>query len=305
MLISHVGKPNPVRRITSLGTLSERQILDFYRLIMHNVSRIGTYQTGNKMTRECIIYAIVHLASGRRYVGSTIDRKARWSEHKTNLKFKRHHCTYLQNAWNKYGADAFEFRTLEVIKDHDKESRLRAELGHIMDAPYYNCRIAGISFTNFENGPLTREKISRTLSSKLKTDELYRYMLSQRGAELAEMARTPEARAKMSKQATSLWKNKAHRARVSKKLAVHWDKPGAREKHSELTKLHRGTPEARLQNSDRAKRRWADPASKMHTRKQTRWADPKAREIQGAKMKVIHAARRAAKRVAKQKSLFD
>lgn len=59
------------------------------------------------------IYAIIHLPSGKRYIGSSRNLRDRWRSHLKALKAGKHHCAYLQNAWNKYGADQFEFQILE------------------------------------------------------------------------------------------------------------------------------------------------------------------------------------------------
>ncbi len=59
------------------------------------------------------IYAITHLASGRRYIGSAKNFGGRWSLHRTDLAKGTHHSRYLQRAWDKYGPDAFRFEVLE------------------------------------------------------------------------------------------------------------------------------------------------------------------------------------------------
>lgn len=63
------------------------------------------------------LYAIVHVPTNRAYVGSSIDIKRRMKEHMTDLRKSRHHCTHLQNAWNKYGADQFVIKTPTVVDD--------------------------------------------------------------------------------------------------------------------------------------------------------------------------------------------
>lgn len=55
------------------------------------------------------VYAIVHLASGKLYVGSAVNIARRWSIHCLHLSRNTHHSRRLQNAWNKHGKDAFVF----------------------------------------------------------------------------------------------------------------------------------------------------------------------------------------------------
>lgn len=61
------------------------------------------------------VYAIVHLASGKRYVGSASKSfRLRLAVHMSELRKFKHHSSTLQRAWSKYGDDAFEFRIVEL-----------------------------------------------------------------------------------------------------------------------------------------------------------------------------------------------
>jgi group I intron endonuclease len=59
------------------------------------------------------IYVITCTANGRIYIGSTVNFRHRWSEHRRYLKGGYHKNALLQAAWNKYGQDAFAFEVLE------------------------------------------------------------------------------------------------------------------------------------------------------------------------------------------------
>lgn len=47
------------------------------------------------------------------YIGQSSDIYWRWMHHKSDLNHNRHHNNYLQNAWNKYGEEVFDFYILE------------------------------------------------------------------------------------------------------------------------------------------------------------------------------------------------
>lgn len=88
------------------------------------------------------IYEIVNLVNGKRYVGSAVNLRHRWRQHRCELGKGRHN-PILQNAWRKYGEAAFEFRVIEIVRD---PRDLIAREQHYIDAikPEYNvARIAG------------------------------------------------------------------------------------------------------------------------------------------------------------------
>ena len=69
------------------------------------------------------IYALKCIPTGKVYVGSAVIWKARLRDHKNNLNRKKHINRYLQNAWNKYGPDAFVGQLLERCPEADLRER--------------------------------------------------------------------------------------------------------------------------------------------------------------------------------------
>lgn len=246
------------------------------------------------MDRPCFIYAIVHVASGDRYVGSTVVISERWAAHRCDLRHNRHHCVRLQKAWNKFGESTFEFRILRKLPSNDRPARYAAELAAIAEGKSFNSRQADLGATNFVNDLATRNKIALGIKMRMIGDAEYREWLTQRGKSLAAHARTPERRAVRAVLAKEQWKDPEHRKRVSSSLAIHWNSMATCEEHSKRVKLHRSTPEARQANSEAMKQAWADLAGGHRNRKQTRWADPKAKARQAEKMRAIWAKRRQA-----------
>lgn len=72
------------------------------------------------------VYAIVHRDSGRRYIGSSKCVEKRWGQHLNLLTHGRHHSPYLQHAWTKYGAEAFDFVVVEQCAQQELLSRKQA-----------------------------------------------------------------------------------------------------------------------------------------------------------------------------------
>jgi group I intron endonuclease len=75
------------------------------------------YQARRSPLPRIAVYAIVHLATERLYIGSTINTVSRWGSHRWKLGNGSHENTVLQAAWTRDGATAFEFRVLEEVND--------------------------------------------------------------------------------------------------------------------------------------------------------------------------------------------
>lgn len=81
------------------------------------------------------IYKIINTVNGKFYVGSSIDTRRRFWNHKRLLRNGSHHCCHLQSSWNKHGEDAFEFVVIEEIPDDQclveaENIWLREHFGH-------------------------------------------------------------------------------------------------------------------------------------------------------------------------------
>lgn len=72
------------------------------------------------MSHNSGVYVIEHRASGKVYVGSTVNFRKRWAEHRRLLGLGTHHSSKLQRAWSKYEVDAFIFKVLEPISEPDQ-----------------------------------------------------------------------------------------------------------------------------------------------------------------------------------------
>lgn len=59
------------------------------------------------------IYKIKNKVNHKVYIGESVDVKARWSHHRSDLRKGIHHSKYLQTDWNRYGEKAFKFSIVE------------------------------------------------------------------------------------------------------------------------------------------------------------------------------------------------
>lgn len=67
-----------------------------------------------------VIYKIRNILDNHYYIGSTVDSRKRFWEHRKHLRNGTHDCIHLQRAWNKYGEDCFKFEIVEQLNDRSE-----------------------------------------------------------------------------------------------------------------------------------------------------------------------------------------
>jgi group I intron endonuclease len=78
------------------------------------------------------IYCIMNTANNKKYIGSSINIKDRWSGHRSALNKGVHINTHLQSAWNKYGKDKFVFYIIEEIDVLSRKDLFQYEDSYIL-----------------------------------------------------------------------------------------------------------------------------------------------------------------------------
>ena len=63
------------------------------------------------------VYQIRCIPTGKIYIGSAVNLRSRFSQHRRSLQRGNHRNGYLQQAWNKYGMEGFEFSVLEFVSE--------------------------------------------------------------------------------------------------------------------------------------------------------------------------------------------
>lgn len=163
------------------------------------------------------IYAIVHKASGRRYIGSSVDIESRWLMHRKSLNVGDHFNPPLANAWAKYGAEAFEFTVVEQCEESHLLDREQVWLDTSWHSGMlYNVNpIAGKppSARGTRHSKEHREKLSASWTEDRKAAHIERSRransgrkqspetIQKRVEKLRGKTRSPEVRAQMSERA--------------------------------------------------------------------------------------------------------
>jgi group I intron endonuclease len=131
-----------------------------------------------------VIYKIRNVVNGKFYVGSAVDTRTRFRQHRRLLRKNIHHCKHLQAAWNKYGEDAFKFEVVEHVACREElEPREEVWLsehagqlycynsGRSARAPWRGTRGSGLS-------PLTGTTISPERKDRLREATLEQWQTS-------------------------------------------------------------------------------------------------------------------------------
>jgi group I intron endonuclease len=117
------------------------------------------------------IYKITNILNNKIYIGSSKDIQTRWRKHISLLKSTKHSNTHLQNAWIKYGENAFIIEVIEICPLY-KQIILEREQYYIdtLKPEYNKCPKAGSSLGRSHSNE-TKEKIKLALKEKPWSDE--------------------------------------------------------------------------------------------------------------------------------------
>lgn len=112
------------------------------------------------------IYGIRNLINGKIYVGKTgMNFGDRWDSHRSLLNNGKHDNPHLQNAWNKYGQDNFEFIVIEdcSIEELDDKEKYYIKIYKDLNLAY-NIHDGGNEGNNL--GKHLSEEIKRKIGEK-------------------------------------------------------------------------------------------------------------------------------------------
>lgn len=115
------------------------------------------------------IYQIQNIVNNKAYIGSTRNLNRRKADHFNKLSHNKHSNKHLQNAFNKYGQDAFVF---EIIEYCDPDQLIIREQWYLDNwNPEYNIRIKAENNSGLTWSKITRQKILiKLLGRKLSED---------------------------------------------------------------------------------------------------------------------------------------
>jgi len=200
------------------------------------------------------IYRIECTTTGKFYIGSSKDIRARWKTHRTALNAQAHHTPHLQHAWNKYGADAFvitvveacdssqlaerEQHYLDTLRPYDAD--IGMNVGHCAECPARGRKLTAEQRKRMSE---TRQPISDKTRARLRAAQAQRPPITEETREkfreigrnrkrtdeqrakirAAHRKASPESRKKMSEKAKARPpRTESTRAKVSAALREKW-----------------------------------------------------------------------------------
>ncbi len=171
------------------------------------------------------IYRIVRLKTGNCYIGHTSKEPARrWAAHLDLLKKGKHHSRYFQNAWKKYGADAFKFEVIEQCDEAEKIIREQYWIDNL-NSCFNLGKVAGsrkgVRFTRAQRELLSRLRMGHPTSEETKR----KISEAQIGNQYTKgLVWSDEARANMSKAVKGKPRTPAQRAATIRSLELAREK---------------------------------------------------------------------------------
>lgn len=120
-------------------------------------------------SKTCGIYKITCVGNNKFYIGSSVDIYYRWASHLSDLRLNRHHSTYLQRSFNKYGEESLVFEVIHEITEYNEELLRMIEQYYIEELhPAFNSATPIL----YEQTQEWRNKISDT-TKRLYTEKGY------------------------------------------------------------------------------------------------------------------------------------
>lgn len=126
-----------------------------------------TQITKNTVLEESGIYVIRNLVNKKVYIGQATNIYRRWIVHKSNLLNNNHENSHLQNSFNKYGQNFFDFSVLEYCNSNLLTEKEKYYIS-IQENQLYNIREASEHFGSSKKvlSEETKKKISDSLKGR-------------------------------------------------------------------------------------------------------------------------------------------
>ncbi len=174
------------------------------------------------------IYLIFNTITNKVYVGQSKRLTCRWADERKELNKKKSKSPKLQNAWNKYGEDAFKFYVIEYC---EKSDLIGKEIEWIT------------KLDSFRNGYNTTPGGENPIQSPAAK------------AKIIANNKTPERRELSRETANAIWARPGAREERREQMKELWKDP----KFIEIRKNFKRSEEGNKIHSEKLTKKWQDP----------------------------------------------
>lgn len=108
------------------------------------------------------IYQIYCEGNGKTYIGQAANIYKRWSRHRRDLYNNKHANQYLQNAYNKYGAESFKYEMINTLETREETNDMELYWINCFRAIDQSMNLSG-NTTIYSKSPESIEKQRRSL----------------------------------------------------------------------------------------------------------------------------------------------
>jgi group I intron endonuclease len=199
------------------------------------------------------IYAVINMSNGHFYIGSAVSLYNRRCKHLGDLHKGKHHSKYLQNAYNRYGADAFRFVIIEHVEH--VENLIEREQ-HYIDTlnPEYNINpIAGSRL----GAKCSEEHIAKVLAARRgkpgkphSRESKAKMSASKKGKKREPFSEAWKAKLGEASKGNTYAKGYEHTEKARRKISeAHKGKPKSETHKARVSAAQKGKPKEKLKGN--------------------------------------------------------
>lgn len=215
------------------------------------------------------------------YIGSAVNIKRRWDNHKALLRNNKHWISYFQNSWNKYGEADFEFHVIEYCQKEKLIEREQFYLDIFKAVKHgFNLNPNATSLLGYKHSAKTRGKMleiqRKRFSNPLFREKHRQMMRSDRWKESVRNGITPETKILQSRKAKERCAATGEKVKMQKRTELSWQNPEIRRKR--IAGLN--NPDVAAKNSERMRQYMSNPENRKHLSAMAtkQFADPEVRK---------------------------
>lgn len=207
------------------------------------------------------VYMIKNVLNNHKYIGSTKNFKQRLKQHISDLHNNKHHSSYLQAAWNKYGEKHFVFQILETCEPI-KDTLIFLEQKYLDLKPEYNIlnvaySCLGRKFSEEEKKRITKKRLENGFARKISKPVVQYDLNCNFIAEYPSVKSAAKAigtgksssiieccKGKHTQAGGYIWKYKTDLSIVERKYPSYYKKVIQKDKNGNIVNIYNSTTEA-------------------------------------------------------------